>query len=109
MRNFSRQPFKSPPDAVRLIVTLLLAFTLFVTLRVRAQDAPPEPGVARNENLEISVKAGFGKLEVNGWNGGWIPFRISLVNQGPPITGRLIVHCESEPNPTPQAREYVKE
>lgn len=55
------------------------------------------------------VRAGFGRLEVSNWMGSWVPFRISVANQGPPISGRLIVHCESSPNPTPQVREYVKE
>src|SRR6185503_11726592 len=82
----------------------------FILRPVKAQDsAPAEPGVARNENLEVIVKAGFGRLEVNHWNGSWVPFRISISNQGPPITGRLVIHCESDANPTPQVREYVKE
>ncbi|HLF82742.1 MAG TPA: hypothetical protein VI837_01045 [Blastocatellia bacterium] len=55
------------------------------------------------------VRAGFGRLEVSNWTGSWVPFRISLSNQGPPISGRLIVHCESSANPNPQVREYVKE
>ena len=55
------------------------------------------------------VRAGFGRLEVSNWTGSWVPFRVSLANQGPPITGRLIVHCESNPNPNPQVREYIKE
>ena len=55
------------------------------------------------------VRAGFGRLEVSSGTGSWVPFRISLANQGPPVSGRLIVHCESSPNPTPQVREYVKE
>ena len=55
------------------------------------------------------VRAGFGRLEVSNWTGSWVPFRISLSNQGPPISGRLIVHCQSSPNPNPQVREYVKE
>ena len=55
------------------------------------------------------VRAGFGRLEVSNWTGSWVPFRVSLANQGPAITGRLIVHCESSPSPNPQVREYVKE
>src|SRR5262245_66151466 len=55
------------------------------------------------------VRAGFGRLEVSNWVGSWVPFRISISNQGPPISARLIVHCESSPNPNPQVREYVKE
>ncbi|HSQ19044.1 MAG TPA: hypothetical protein VLR92_01590, partial [Blastocatellia bacterium] len=66
-------------------------------------------GVARAENLEMVVRAGFGRLEVSNWTGSWVPFRVSIMNQGPPIAGRLIVHCESSPNPNPQVREYLKE
>ena len=55
------------------------------------------------------VRAGFGRLEVSNWTGSWVPFRVSLANQGPPISGRLVVHCESSGNPNPQVREYVKE
>ena len=77
---------------------------------VRAQEnGAGEPGVVRTENLEMIVRAGFGRLAVSNWTGSWVPFRISLANQGPPITGRLIVHCESSPSPNPQVREYVKE
>jgi hypothetical protein len=72
-------------------------------------SSPQEPASARNENLEIAVRAGLGRLEVNHWNGSWVPFRVSLSNHGPAISGRLVIHCESNPNPTPQIREYVKE
>jgi hypothetical protein len=76
----------------------------------RAQEnGAPEPGVARAENIEMIVRAGFGRLAVSNWTGSWVPFRISLSNQGPPISGRLVVHCESSPNPNPQVREYVKD
>jgi len=57
----------------------------------------------------MTVRAGFGRLEVSNWTGSWVPFRISLANQGPPISCRLVVHCESAGNPNPQVREYVKE
>ncbi|MEK6409902.1 MAG: hypothetical protein AABN34_23510 [Acidobacteriota bacterium] len=77
---------------------------------VRAQDdVAAETGVARTENFEMIVRAGFGRLEVSNWTGSWVPFRISLSNQGPAIVGRLVVHCESSPNPNPQVREYVKD
>lgn len=81
-----------------------------VTREVSAQEsAASETGVARGDNLEMIVRAGFGRLEVSNWTGSWVPFRISVTNQGPPITGRLVVHCESSPSPNPQVREYVKE
>jgi hypothetical protein len=93
-----------------LALVLAAGLTPFILRSVKAQEgAQAESGVARNENLEIAVKAGFGRLEVNHWNGSWVPFRITVSNQGPPITGRLVVHCESTPNPTPQVREYVKD
>jgi hypothetical protein len=77
---------------------------------VFAQENPaPETGIARSGDFEMIVRAGFGRLEVSNWTGSWVPFRMSLSNLGPPISGRLIVHCESSPNPNPQVREYVKE
>ncbi len=63
----------------------------------------------RAENLELVVRAGFGRLEISSWSGSWVPFRVSIANQGPSIVGRLIVHCETTPNPNPQVREYVKD
>jgi hypothetical protein len=93
-----------------IALALLTGPALFALRVARAQDgAQQESGTARNENIEITVKAGFGRLEVNHWNGTWVPFRVTLSNQGPAINGRLVVHCESNPNPTPQVREYVKE
>src|SRR5215211_7249212 len=80
---------------------LALAFISFnVALRSASaqENAGAETGVFHTDNLEMTVKAGFSKLEVNNWMGSWIPFRITLVNQGPPINGRLIVHCESSGN-----------
>jgi hypothetical protein len=99
------------------LIALALAFISFGVAAggVSAQEnasqesAGVETGVFRSDNFEMTVKAGFSKLEVNNWMGSWVPFRITLVNQGPPINGRLIVHSESSPNPTPQIREYVKE
>src|SRR3954453_14195415 len=90
---------------------LALAFlSLNFAIGVSAQEnAGAETGIYRTDNFEMTVKAGFSKLEVNNWMGSWVPFRITLVNQGPPINGRLIVHCESALNPTPQVREYVKD
>lgn len=68
-----------------------------------------ETDIARGEGVELSVRAGLGRLAVSNWMGSWVPFRVSLANQGPPVAGKLIVHCESSPNPNPQVREYVKE
>jgi hypothetical protein len=102
-----------------IVVALLLAFASFhfVTRSVSAQgnggaekeNGGAETGVFRTDTFEMTVKAGFSKLEVNNWMGSWVPFRVTIVNQGPPINGRLVVHCESQPNPTVQVREYVKE
>ena len=87
------------------IVTSLLR-----TPGIRAQEnGAAEAGVARTADFEMTVRAGFGRLEVSNWTGSWVPFRISIANQGPPISGRLVVHCETSPNPTTQVREYVKE
>lgn len=112
MRKRTRQSFVPGPAVLifAFALVLMIGFVPLVFRPVKAQDsAPVEPGVARNENLELIVKAGFGRLEVNHWIGGWVPFRITVSNQGPPITGRLVVYCESNSSPTPQRREYIKE
>jgi hypothetical protein len=88
----------------------VIAACLLATPGSHAQEnGAPEPGVARADNVEMIVRAGFGRLAVNNWTGCWVPIRISLSNEGPPISGRLVVHCESSPNPNPQVREYIKE
>ena len=93
-----------------MIIASLAAASLLAPRDIHAQEsAAPETGIARSGDFEMTVRAGFGRLEVSNWNGSWVPFRITLSNQGAPITGRLIVHSESSPNPTPQVREYVKE
>ena len=96
---------------IALALVLIGAAAFFTAHRVGAQStpAPADSGTASNGELEIAVKAGFGRLEVNNWNGAWVPFRISVANQGPAIAGRLIVHTESNNGPTSQAREFVKE
>ncbi len=77
---------------------------------VKAQsEASAEPGVFRSKTLEMTVKAGFGKVEINYYSGIWVPFRIMIANQGEPITGRLVVTAESQPNPNPQLRNFVKD
>jgi hypothetical protein len=73
------------------------------------ENVGAEAGIARAGDFEMTVRAGFGRLEVSSWTGSWVPFRISLSNQGRPISGRLIVQCQSSPNPNPQVREYVKD
>ncbi|HKA19373.1 MAG TPA: hypothetical protein VKN18_13870 [Blastocatellia bacterium] len=94
----------------RTRITLLFCLLAFIPARLAlAQEIGSETGVARAENLEMVVRAGFGRLSVSSWTGSWVPFRINITNQGPALTGRLIVHCESSPNPNPQVREYVKD
>ena len=98
--------------AVALALVLVGAASLLMTYRVGAQatPTPADSGTASNGELEIAVKAGFGRLEVNSWNGAWVPFRITVANQGPAIAGRLVVHTESNNNgPTPQSRDFVKD
>ena len=90
------------------IVCWLSANHLMSRTALAQENGASEMGVVRAENLEMIVRAGFGRLEVSNWTGSWVPFRVSIANQGPPIAGRLIVHCETSPNPNPQVREYVK-
>ncbi|HVF88850.1 MAG TPA: hypothetical protein VNH22_02210 [Blastocatellia bacterium] len=101
-----------------LLLLLLLALpSIFVSTSARAQDgATAEPASkpegeasVRNGGLEMSVKAGFGRIEVVGNTGTWVPFRITVANQGEPISGRLVVRGESESDPAPQYRQFVKD
>jgi len=97
---------------VLLFLTLLYLGAVVVvgSLGVQAQETgAPGLGSARAENLEMSVRAGFGRLSISSWTGSWVPFRISISNQGPPILGRLVVHCEADASRTTQMREYVKQ
>jgi len=92
------------------LISVLLIFVCVIPGRFAlAQEGGAEMGVSRAENVEMVVRAGFGHLVVSNWTGSWVPFRISIANQGPPLVGRLIVHCESGANPNPQVREYVKD
>jgi hypothetical protein len=92
------------------LISLLLIFACVIPDRFAlAQEGGAETGVSRAENVEMVVRAGFGHLAVSSWTGSWVPFRISITNQGSPLVGRLIVHCESAANPNPQVREYVKD
>src|SRR5437868_581527 len=97
---------------IALTLVMIVAASVFITRRVGAQStpAPAESGTASNDGLEITVRAAFGRLEVNSWNGVWVPFRITITNQGPAVTGRLIVHTESNNNgPTGSPREFIKD
>jgi hypothetical protein len=60
-------------------------------------------------DLTLSVSAGVGKVEISYFSGAWVPFRISISNQGPAIAGRLVVRCPSSDGPSQQFREYLKE
>ena len=96
--------------AVLVVTSCVVIPSSFTTRPVRAQEnVTPETGITRSGDIEMIVRAGFGRLEVSNWTGSWVPFRITLTNQGQPISARLIVHCESIPNPTAQVREYIKD
>ncbi|MEW6207865.1 MAG: hypothetical protein AB1631_05820 [Acidobacteriota bacterium] len=88
-----------------LLLALLVALP---SVYVSAQDGA-EDGVFRSPDIEMSVRAGFGKLQADVFTGGWVPFRISLANNGKAITGRLIVRTESPPNTNSRARDFVKD
>ena len=100
-------------SAFVLLILILAGSLLGTDFRISVvhaqENLSAETGVARAGDFEMSVRAGFGRLEVSSWTGSWVPFRITLSNQGRPISGRLIVQCQSSPNPNPQVREYVKE
>ena len=100
---------KTPILVLALLIAALVSPSAFDCLRVGAQDAPAEPGVLRAGDVEIAVRAGFNRLDVNGYTGGWVPFRIMVSNQGEAISGRLIVRGESPANPNKQVREFVKD
>ena len=101
----------------RLALAFLVAVAVggvsafLVSRRAAAQNdpAPAGTGAASNADLEIAVRAGFGRLEVNNWSGAWVPFRVTISNQGPAVAGRLVIHTESSNGPNSQAREFVKE
>ncbi len=102
-----------------LIVILLAAafgstaalFTFSAGAQTDEQRAEGNSGVAeaRADGVEMSVKAGFGRIFVHVLNGTWVPFRIAVANQGEAVNGRLVVRVESDQGPTSQYREFVKE
>src|SRR5262249_61415075 len=83
------------------VATLVLASVLSGSrTAVRAQDGgagPPSDSIATG--LDITVRAGLGKLEVSYWSGYCSPFRITITNQGPSISGKLVVRCPSSDGP----------
>lgn len=91
-----------------LLIFLALLLALPSVFQVSAQDGA-EDGVFRSPDIEMSVRAGFGKLQVDVFTGGWVPFRITLANSGKAVSGRIIIRTESPPNPTSQARDFVKD
>ncbi|HLG14556.1 MAG TPA: hypothetical protein VJH03_08655 [Blastocatellia bacterium] len=91
-----------------VLIIFTLAMVAFIGWPTHAQNGSgSEPGVFRSDTLEMVVKAGFGKLDVNGFTGNWASFRIALANDGDPITGRLVVRAAA-PSGT-QHREYIQE
>jgi hypothetical protein len=88
------------------LIALLVALPAINS--VSAQEGA-EDGVFRSPDIEMSVRAGFGKLQADVRTGGWVPFRISLSNNGKPISGRIIVRAESTPNANSRARDFVKD
>jgi hypothetical protein len=99
---------KTPVIVLALLIAALLSPSATDRLRAGAQDAA-EPGVVRSGDVEIAVRAGFNRLDVNSYTGGWVPFRITVTNLGEAISGRLIVRSESPANPNKQVREFVKD
>lgn len=94
---------------ISIVFAIIFTSGLLVGSRASAQGTNNgEPDIVRSDSLEITVKAGFGRLEVNALVGAWAPVRVTLANQGQAINGRLVVHCESPGDPNPQVREYVK-
>ena len=77
---------------------------------VHAQEAQPAgSGVFHSDTLEMTVKAGFDRVEASSWTGSWAPFRITLANQGDPISGTLIIRAESSQGPNPSFRQFAKD
>lgn len=92
-----------------LVLAITLAASAAAVAQATEEGANNDSGVTRTESFEMIVKAGFGRLEANSWTGGWVAFRVALANSGPPISGRLVVHTETQSGPNPQGRDFVKE
>src|SRR5215472_9518216 len=96
-----RRNLKSRLSKWRLALLACVAMGLLICcLAARAETAP---GAA---DVDIEVRAGFGGLAISRL-GGWVPFRIIVTNQGPPINGRLTVFA---PAPSQhQSREFSED
>ena len=95
--------------AAVVLATILLS-PIFVGREASAQDSQPGgTGAYHSDTLEMAVRAGFGRLEVNTFAGSWVPMRVTIANQGDPISGRLIIRAESSQGPNPTYREFVKD
>ncbi|HKY06475.1 MAG TPA: hypothetical protein VJQ56_16375, partial [Blastocatellia bacterium] len=103
-----------------LLIVILLAisfgstaalFTFSAGAQTDERQAEGNSGVAeaRADGVEMTVKAGFGRVFVHVLNGTWVPFRIAVANQGEAVNGRLIVRVETDQGPSQQYREFVKE
>ncbi len=91
------------------LATVLLS-PIFVGRKANAQETQPGgTGVYHSDTLEMAVRAGFGRLEVNTFAGSWVPVRVTIANQGDPISGRLVIRAESSQGPSPTYREFVKD
>jgi hypothetical protein len=92
---------KSAPLGTRLaLIASLVTILISGAMQTPAETGPGAAGV------DIEVKPGFGGLAVSRL-GGWVPFRIIVTNQGPPIAGRLAVFAEAPPQQ--QSREFSED
>jgi hypothetical protein len=98
-----------PLHAPVWLVLIILSASLIGTPAGHAQNGSTEDGIFRSDTLEMTVRAGFGRLEVNGFTGNWAPFRIMISNDGEPISGRLVVRSSTSSNPSPGYREFIKQ
>jgi hypothetical protein len=84
---------------------LALLALLVISLALGSARAPVAAD-SGSLGVDIEVKAGFGELAVSRL-GSWIPFRIVVTNQGPPIAGRLTVFAEAPSSH--QSREFSED
>ncbi|MEW6129877.1 MAG: hypothetical protein AB1757_22745 [Acidobacteriota bacterium] len=93
---------------ILLTIIFVLASGFFNLESGKAQTEAVEPGVFRSDKLEMIVRGGFGKVSVNGWQGTWTPFRVTLANQGEQIVGQIRIKSQSSINQNQQGREFIK-
>lgn len=89
-------------------VLVMFATASVITSPKVAAQGGQDPQVTRAGDLEMAVKAGFGGLSIRDSTGSWVPFRIALRNQGPPISGRVLVHIGTDTSST-QGIDFVRE